>query len=180
MEYGFLTFQLIFKGDFMDSTTLIIIACVIAFVVIPSFRDRTMPVKKLLIGPAVFLYLFYQSLGEDFPLFAVSYALIIVGGILGVAIGYYLRIPTKITADQAQRIITIKGGFFTLYTFLVIFAVHFVVGYLKSTHPQFFLHASVSNQFLLMLLALTSCLTVGSNSCLFLKFLAYKNEESPA
>lgn len=155
----------------MESSTLIIIACVITFVVIPSFKDRTMSVKKLLIGPTIFLYLFYRSLGVDFPIFPVSHVVIVIGGMLGMIMGYTLRKSAVVIAHPAEKAISLKGGIFTLCSFIVIFAVHFVVGYLKSVNPDFFTHVSVENQLLLMMLALVSCLTAGSNSCLFVKYL---------
>ena len=163
----------------MNQTTLIIIACVIMFVVIPSFMNRTIRVKKLLIGPAIFIYLFYQSLGKDFPVFPISYIVIAIGAILGIIIGYMLRKSSTIVANPAEQTITIKGSFFTFYTFLVIFAVHFIVGYLKSVYPQFFIEVTLTNQLLLMALALTSCLTVGSNGCLFFKYLLEQNKDLP-
>jgi hypothetical protein len=144
----------------MSQTTLIIIACVIIFVVVPSFKDRAIPVKKLLIGPAIFVYLFYQSLGV----------------VLGIIIGYLLRRSAQVVAIPTEKKIVLKGSFFTLYVFIAIFAVHFIVGYLKAVYPAIFAHVNFLNQMLLLMLALSSCITIGSNGCLFLKYLSVQNK----
>ena len=159
----------------MSTSTLILIACIIIFVVIPSLNDRTIPIKKLLIGPAIFVYLFYESLWKYFPVFSVSYGAIALGVILGVLLGYLLRKSTTIVANHAEQTITVKGSFFTLILFLVIFVVNFVVGYLKAVNPSFFAEASFQNQLLLFALTLVSCLSIGSNGCLYMKYLAAKN-----
>ncbi len=150
--------------------TIILILCVIIFIVIPGFKDKTIAVKKLAIGPAIFLYLFFDSLGKEYPLFAMSYYVIAGGVILGTLIGYATRVSAPVVGDKEKQTIFLKGSSFSLIIFLIIFAAHFVVGYLKSTNPSFFTAPSFANQFLLMVLALVSCLPLGSNICLYLKY----------
>jgi hypothetical protein len=160
----------------MDTTTLIIVVCVIIFVVIPSLKKRTFHVKKLLLGPGIFVYLFYQSIQDNFHLFPISYFFIAAGTVLGIMTGYFLRKSTEIIVDPFEKMITLKGSFFTLYTFTFIFIVHFIVGYLTSVSPKFFHFPSFGNQSLLLVLALTSFLTVGSNTCLMIKFFREKEK----
>jgi hypothetical protein len=161
----------------LNSTTLILIVCILIFIVVPSFKDRTVPVKKLLLGPVAFSYLFYQSL-KEFQIVPLSYIFIAAGILLGIFLGYRLRKSTPLRVDAEHKSIAMQGSFFTLYIFLVIFSVHFVAGYLKAVQPVFFSGATFVSNFLLMLLAITSCLPIGSNGCLFLRYLSGKNAVS--
>lgn len=154
----------------MNIWTILMILAIIIFVIVPGFKPRFMPVKKLLIMPVVFMYLFYDSASSNFPLNLKSYAIIALGILLGIAIGVSTRIGVKVTANRGQHTIGLPGSYMGLVVFLVIFAVHFAIGYLQATQPKFF--ASVSNPELgmLFLLAMVSSMTVGTSACLYYKY----------
>ena len=50
----------------MSMWTILMILAIIVFLIVPSFKDRVIPLKKLIITPVVFVYLLFQSVTETF------------------------------------------------------------------------------------------------------------------
>jgi hypothetical protein len=154
----------------MSLTTVIMIVAIILFVLLPSLKDRIIPVKKLAITPAIFMYLFYQNITQDFYLDLDSQIMLIVGVLFGVAAGIMLRINTRIKTDKNQKLIGLPGTYSNIIVFLLIFSVHFVMGYLQSVKPALFHVANATANFLIFMLAFSSSITVGASLCLFYKY----------
>ena len=154
------------------STILLIamIAAILFFFILPGLKTRVFRVKKLLIMPAVFIYLNYDSIQRHFHIHASDYALLITALILGILIGAYCRKTAKIRADQQKKLIEVAGSYFGLSMFIAIFAVHFVIGYIDSVHPGYLLQPSQYQEILMFLLTATSALSIGANSVLYYRY----------
>jgi|SRR5579885_3428443 hypothetical protein len=150
--------------------TVIMVIAIIIFAVIPSFKDRVIPVKKLLIAPAIFSYLLYQSVTETFRLDVAAIVLLAAGLLAGAFAGFLLRSGATLKADRQAQLIWVPGSYMNLVVFLLLFGVHFVIGYLQSVHPETFVQDNLSEQLLLFLLACFSGLMMGSAACLFYKY----------
>ncbi len=158
----------------MSNSTVLMILAIIIFVVIPSFKDRVVPVKKLLITPAIFMYLFYQTINENFM---TNNWMIAFGLLMGIATGVLIRRKTAIKSDKNKLLIWLPGSYQSLVTFILIFTVHFAIGYLRSTHPSYLTQASLGQQILLFLLSYVSSIAVGTNSLLYYKYLISQSGE---
>ena len=154
----------------MSITTIIMIIAIIWFVIIPGFKTRTFPVTKLIIMPAVFMYMNYESLTTHFHIRVADYVIIAAGLIAGSLIGALLRKNTPIKADRNKKLVELQGSYFGLVMFLLIFAVHFVIGYVESTSPTYLLHPSSYEQALIFLLTCVSSMSIGANAVLFYKY----------
>ncbi len=154
----------------MSFTTVIMIGAIIVFVLLPSLKDRVIPVKKLAITPAIFMYLFYQNVTEDFYLNFDSQIMLLVGVLFGIVAGILLRLNMRIQADRDQKLISLPGTYSNILVFLLIFSVHFVMGYLQSVKPELFHVANATANVLLFMLAFSSAITVGASLCLFYKY----------
>lgn len=153
--------------------TLILIAMLAAilfFLILPGLKTRVFRVKKLLIMPALFVYLNYHSIQKHFHIHTNDYLILMIGLIFGVAIGAYCRRNAKIRADQQKQLIEVAGSYFGLIMFIAIFAVHFVIGYVDSVSPGYLLQPSLHQETLMFLLTLASSLSIGSNSMLYYKY----------
>lgn len=164
----------------MTASTLLMIGAVIWFLIIPSFQDRVVPVNRLLITPAVFLYFFYQMVTKNFTLSMPNTLIIILGLVIGISVGILLRANTAIKADKAQKAVWLPGDFFGLITFLLIFAAYFAIGYLHAVSPDYLKGSSLGAQSLLLLTACVVSITAGANAQLYYKYLTSKvNEKLP-
>lgn len=155
----------------MNTGTIIMIAAIIYFVVLPSFKDRVIPVKKLLIAPAMFMYMLDQAIHHNFNTAIQNNWLVIMGISIGIIAGILLRMNTEVKSDREQGLIWLPGTYVTLVTFLLIFSVHFIVGYFQSVNPLFLTQTSPGESILLFMMSLVSSLNIGSNGILFLKYL---------
>ncbi|HLB55870.1 MAG TPA: hypothetical protein VJK30_00870 [Coxiellaceae bacterium] len=154
-------------------TIIIMLLAIIYFVIIPSFKTRVFHVKKLIIMPAVFMYLNYQSVTENFHIQISDYGIITLALIAGILIGALLRKNTTVKSNIEKKLIELPGSYFSLIIFLAIFAVHFVIGYLQSVNPTYLLQASFSEATLLFLLTASSSMTIGANAVLFYKYVKH-------
>ena len=159
----------------MSTATIVMLLAIIWFLIIPSFKARTFPVKKLIILPLVFMYLLYNSIERNFALLPTSYATIAAGVIAGIIIGYLVRRSATLTADKEKELIHLPGSFVSLAMFILIFSVHFVIGWMASATPGYFEHAGNVQLLLLFLMTAFSSLTLGLNGTLYYK---YHNAES--
>lgn len=161
----------------MDIGLMAMIAAIIVFVVIPSFKDRVIPIKRLLIAPGIFMYLLYDNVTTHFYLNFSADFLLLAGLILGPTIGVLMRYNTEVKPDHIQHTLWIPGTYTTLVTFLLIFIVHFIVGYLQSVEPYIFNHVNSIELILLFMLACTSSITVGTSLCLYTKYYLADEEQ---
>ena len=152
----------------MSIWAVLMIIAIIIYVVIPSFKDRVIPIKKLIITPAIFMYLFYQTVNENL---ITNNWTIALGLIVGTVIGILMRSKTSIRSDKNQLLIWLPGNYFSLVIFSLIFSIHFVIGYLKSVNPSYLTHVSSGEQILLFLISCVSSITVGANGILYCKYL---------
>jgi len=147
------------------------ILAIIVYLVLPSLKNRIVSVKRLLVMPAVFSYLLYQTITEDFSLNLHSEILLILGLIAGIVIGMSVKMQTEIKADRNEKLVWLPKTYFNLIMFLLIFSVHFVIGYLQVVDPLFFHQITMSSQILMFALAMVSSVMIGSNLCVYYKYL---------
>lgn len=160
----------------MSIWTVLMIAAIIFFVVVPSFNDRVIPVRKLIITPAIFMYLFYQSINENF---IINNWIIAFGLMTGIIIGILIRSKTIVKSDKNQQLIWLPGSYLSLVTFSLIFSVHFLIGYLQSVDPSYLKQTSSGEQLLLFIMSCVSSIALGANSLLLCKYLLSKSSELP-
>lgn len=158
----------------MSMGTLLMIVAIIVFAILPTFKDRVISVKKLLITPIIFIYLYCQTINKNFILQFADGWVIILGLIIGTLFGAFIRINTMVKADKTQSLIWLPGNYLGLFIFLLIFSVHFVIGYLQAVDPNY-LKIDFVEQILLFFLSCTSSVMIGSNSFLYYKYI---NSES--
>lgn len=161
----------------MSITMILIVIGVIVFFVIPSFQDRVVPVKKIIIMPAIFVYLLFTSGVKDFSVGPETTAIMIAGLAFGGLIMAYFRKDLTIKADKEKQLIGIPGGYASLIIFVAIFSIHFAVGYLQSANPSFLIQNNQAGKFLLFLLASASGLSIGNALMLYKKFHFAKSED---
>jgi hypothetical protein len=154
----------------MSFSTVIMIAAIIIFLIIPSLKDRTVSIKKLTITPLIFLYLLYETITENFHLDQTGLMVIGFGLLTGIIVGILVRKHTAVTVDKETFSITLPGSYVNLVMFIAIFSVHYVIGYQEAVNPEFFQQISLSYYSILFLLTLASALSAGMNLCLFYKY----------
>lgn len=155
----------------MNALMLIaMLSAILFFLILPGLKTRVFRVKKLLIMPAIFIYLNYHSIQRHFHIHTSDYFILIVGLIFGVSIGAYCRKNSIIRADQQKQLIEVAGSYFGLIMFIAIFAVHFVIGYMDSVQPGYLLQPSAYQEALMFLLTLASTLSIGANFMLYYKY----------
>lgn len=153
--------------------TVFMIICIVYFSVIPSFKYRIIPIKKLILIPLVFLYLAFDTIKRDFPLTNINIVFVIGGGILGLLFGILISKNIEILVDKEKKSIGMPGGISLLYTFLFIFAVHFVIGFLKSTQPIFFKQFSLFEAIVIILLGFSSSMSFGRSLVLMYRYSSH-------
>lgn len=156
--------------------TIVGIAAILYFLILPSLKTGVIPIQKLAITPIIFLYLNYDSVQHHFHLHGKEYAILVIGLVIGVVIGAFFRNKTAIKADHEKSLLQIAGSYFGLSVFILIFAVHFLIGYFESTHPGYLLQSNMASSILLFLLTCSSCIPTGGNLMLFYRFKQMKSE----
>lgn len=131
-----------------------------------------MPIKRLILAPAVFMYLFYQTLTASFTLSPIVMIYTLTGIVLGLAAGALLRYQTKIIADKQNHLITLPGSYLSMATFTLIFSVHYWIGYHEAVYPQYFQMISQTTLLTVFALAIVSSISAGANLMLYYKHQA--------
>lgn len=72
----------------MNISIIIMLLAIIYFVIIPSFKTRVFSVKKLIIMPALFMYMNYESVRTNFHIHPSTYGIITLGLIAGILIHF--------------------------------------------------------------------------------------------
>jgi hypothetical protein len=154
----------------MNISTIIMIAAIIFFLIIPSLKDRTVSIKKLTITPLVFLYLLYETITDKFHLDQTGLMVIGLGLLAGTLIGILVRNRTAVAVNKQTLSINLPGSYINLVMFVVIFSVHYLIGYQEAVNPAFFQQISMSYYSILFLLTMASALSAGMNLCLLYKY----------
>jgi len=149
---------------------ILMLAAILYFMILPTLKTGAFKVKKLIVTPLVFAYLNYDSIEKHFDLHAFGYFILALGLILGVAIGAFCRKNSAIRSDQQNELIEVTGSYFSLIMFFIIFAVHFIIGYVDAVYPGYLLQPSLYQETLMFLLTLVSCVPMGSNGMLYYKY----------
>lgn len=155
----------------MNTLLLIaMIAAILFFLILPGLKKRVLPVKKLIIMPAIFVYLNYDSIQKHFHIHLNDFIILIISAIVGIAIGAYCRKNTTIRADHEKQLIEVAGGYFGLIMFIIIFAIHFAIGWIQSVSPGYLFQAGLYQTLLMFLLTSSSALSIGANAMLFYRY----------
>lgn len=116
------------------------------FVGIEATKSRTLPIKKIVLLPALFtawsLYGFYQSAQWKSPILALVWILFFaIGSFLG-----FKQVSTwQVTKNRQNGEITIPGNYSTLTLILLIFALKFFWGYFYAVHAEISFWISFAN-----------------------------------
>lgn len=155
----------------MNTSNMMMILAIIWFVIIPSFKTRTMPVKKLAITPAIFMYLLYRTVTQTFYLDTTGKLCLILALAAGIIIGVLMRLRTNVTADKQREMISLPGTWINLITFILIFCAHYAVGYLKAVSPEVLQQTGLTAITLLFVLTCASSISLGASACLYYKYI---------
>lgn len=153
--------------------TVILIIAIVILLVIPTLKDRNFHIRKLLIIPFVFMWLLYDSIHQQFHITADSTWIITESLIAGTLIGAAMRLKTKVVADHQKKLIFLKGSYFGVVLFSLIFIAHFFAGYMQGVYPQAVTSGNLEN-LVLMVLCTASALSVGQSGMLYYKYLSAK------
>lgn len=160
----------------MSFSTVMMLAAIIIFLIIPSLKSRELPLKRLIILPAVFLYFLQNTLTENFHLAWNDYPILITGCLFGIGTGIMIRYSTPMQIDKQAQTIRLPGTYLNVVVFILIFALHYFMGYTHAVHPEFFNHSSMSLQVLLFLLAYTATILPGGNLVLFYRYTTAREQ----
>jgi hypothetical protein len=158
----------------MSISTIIMILAIIWFVIIPSFKARTIPVRKLALTPAIFMYMLYRTVTHTFYLGTTAKWCLALGLSAGIIIGVLLRLRTSVTADKQREMISLSGTWINLITFILIFCAHYAVGYLKAVNPEVLQQTGLATSMLLFVLTCASSISLGASACLYYKYMRAK------
>ena len=158
----------------MNMNTFLIILAVIIFLIIPSLKPRTVNIRKLIIIPVVFLYFLQQCLTDAFHITATHYWLVGLGGLFGILTGVLSKWNTSVAINKTQQSISLPASYLNLITFLMIFTVHYLIGYLQATDIEFFTQQSLSLDSLLLFLAFASTINAGSSLLFIYRYHEHK------
>lgn len=112
---------------------------------IVALRTRIIPVKNLFIFPVIIVMLTGRTL---LTMTTLSLVLVINGLIAFVSafiIGWWLTKIRKIKVDRQQGLLQVQRSWISLIVLLVIFGIHYYVGYMNAVYPEiaqqlFFVH----------------------------------------
>jgi hypothetical protein len=154
----------------MSLMTLLLIMLIVFAVVIPSLQDRTITLKRLLLTPAIFMFMLYINVNKNFVLTPANKEIIVAGALVGIIVGMLMRLTAEVKADKQSYMIWIKGNLTNAAIFFSLFIIHFTMKYLRFNHPGYFITDGYYAPAILFGLAAVTCLTIGSNLCILIKF----------
>lgn len=102
---------------------------------VKQVRPRKMHIFRLLVVPAIFVFVSFHNFFEFFPtpyLICIAYA--IVGALAGILIGYVHVKSWTVTVNKASKTISIPGDYLMLVVFLVFFSFEFAIHYVVGAH----------------------------------------------
>lgn len=149
--------------------TVIMILAILIFAILPTLKNRIISVRKLLITPIIFLLLLCHAL-NDFNLQITDIPLLLLSVIIGIVCGILLRRQTVVKTDKQNALIALQGSYQSLFIFLLLFSIHFIIGYITNVQPHYVAtHQSIRD---ILLFSLTACsnLMIGGNLLLFFRY----------
>lgn len=104
---------------------------------IKASKPRVLPIKKLFILPAVFVYMSTHTLLTSFAIHFIDVSIWAGAIFLGTVIGWFeiFRNHTKIKVDKQQHLIQIPGSWMTLALIIIIFASKYYFSYELDVDP---------------------------------------------
>ena len=157
-------------------TTFVMLAAIVYFFILPTTNDRIIPVRKIVMMPAVFIYFFFSTGTKYFQWDNTNKYLAAAGMVMGVIFGILLRARTQISTDKNRRLIALPGSYANLMIFVFIFGLHFILAYLQAVNPGWAVTLPEEKNILLLLLAWASALNTGMSLCLFYKYYIDRNQ----
>lgn len=154
----------------MSTSTIIMIAAIIYYLVIPSLKARTIPLKRLIITPIIFMYFFYQSLNTDFHSSSATILFSSLGVMTGIVIGMWTQRNTLVEANHEKQMIHLPGTYVSLIVFTLLFSIHYWIDYHEANNPDYFVGTTICNMAILFSYAVFSSISAGSNLLLYYKF----------
>lgn len=150
------------------------------YIGIKQIRPRKMHIFRLLVVPAIFVFVSFRNFFEFFPapyLICIAYAT--VGALAGILIGYVHVKSWTVTVNKASKTISIPGDYLMLIVFLVFFSFEFAIHYVVGAHlvP---LTSLLFQSLAAFIYALFSGMSVGRNVTLGCFWFAHPKLETEA
>lgn len=105
---------------------------------IKASKTRVLPIKKLLILPAIFIYMSTHTLLTSFAIHLIDVSIFAATISLGILIGWFeiYRNRAQIKVDKQQHLIQLPGSWMTLVLIIIIFASKYYFGYEMDVDPE--------------------------------------------
>lgn len=109
----------------------------ILYVGFKSLKGRTVPIRKMLVLPIIFIVMSVDEMTSSLPFSSLN----LIVWLLGLLVGGYLLgwLPyqfSDITAEKDKGLLHIKGNWHTLVLLLLTFAVKYAVAVVLATHAH--------------------------------------------
>lgn len=154
-----------------DTDTILLVCLIVWIIYKRTVKDNIMELKKLIILPALFIYLTYSMVTKHFALVPFDFVTIVIGMIIGVTIGFLVSSNTNIKADHEQKLIFIAGSWTNLIMVLIIVVIKFSVGYVISINPSLS-HNNFDKFIFLILITVATGLMIGRYLLYYLKYVS--------
>ena len=105
----------------------------LVYVGFKSTRVRVVPISKLFIMPAILFGIKYKTFLSGDMLLILCYFISLA---MGVGIGFYLALQTKVAIHKSSKSIELPGEHSTCILLLSFFCLKYAFGYVQSTTPE--------------------------------------------
>lgn len=118
-------------------TWVYVLFALLIWIGIKASKPRVMPLKKLLILPAIFIYMSTHTLLTSFAIHLFDVSIWMGAILLGMIIGWFeiFRNHARIRVDKQQNLIQVPGSWMTLALIIIIFASKYYFSYELDVDP---------------------------------------------
>ncbi len=139
---------------------LLIYGAIFVYIVVRQFQERPVQLQSLLLFSGLILYVSYMNISEEITHMvivpAIFYALLVVGLVLGLLLGWYRGGLARLRLDVRSGSVLAKATAFSLLVWLCLLIMKVATGFITYTAWG---HASL---FIVLLTTVTSTLFLGN------------------
>lgn len=139
-----------------------ILFLILLYMGITGCFKRVVKLKRLILMPAVFVWFSADNLYKASTVSAYQIIFFVIGGLIGIFLGYLHVRKTVIRADKKQQLVELPGDWTILILIMVIFIVQFAIHYLLASDPSLEQN-HFSMGLIMMISGATTGLVVGRN-----------------
>lgn len=150
-------------------TWVFVLFFVLVYLGIKRCYTRTLSLERLALIPVIFVVISLRSAFQLFGISALSFIFLLVGGLIGFLMGYYLVRNSRVLADKEKRLIQVPGDISMLIMIITIFCIEFFIHYSIDAHWTI----AASPLFKALAIILTGSVvgvSIGKNLTYFLKY----------